>query len=54
MYPKNPEGTQIIVGSMNMDIYPILPGIDLQPWSILNNFLTPSKLDIILVTLDNL
>ena len=27
MYPENPEGTQVIVGSMNMgyDIYPTLP-----------------------------
>ena len=29
MCPENPEGTQVIVGSMNMgyDIYPTLPGI---------------------------
>ena len=33
MYPENPEGTQVIVGSMNMgyDIYPTLPGIELIP-----------------------
>ena len=30
MYPENPEGTQVIVGSMNMGyIYPTLPGIEL-------------------------
>ena len=31
MYPENPEGTQVIVGSMNKgyDIYPTLPGLEL-------------------------
>ena len=32
MYPENPEGTQVVVGSMNMGyiyIYPTLPGIEL-------------------------
>ena len=36
MYPENPEGTQVIVGSMYMgyDIYPSLPGIELETCSI--------------------
>ena len=36
MYPENPEGTRVIVGSMNMgyDIYPTLPGIELTTCSI--------------------
>ena len=31
MYPENPEGTRVIVGSMNMgyDIYPTLPTLEL-------------------------
>ena len=31
MYPENPEGTQVIIGSMNMryDVYPTLPEIKL-------------------------
>ena len=30
MYPENPEETQVIVGSMNMEyIYPTLQGIEL-------------------------
>ena len=32
MYPENPEGTQVIVGSMIRDIYPTLPGIELTTW----------------------
>ena len=36
MYAENPEGTQVIVGSMNMeyDIYPALPGIELTTCSV--------------------
>ena len=36
MYPENPEGTQVIEGSMNMgyDIYPTLPGIKLKTCSV--------------------
>ena len=37
MYSENPEGTQVIVGSMNMDIYiyiPTLPGIELTTCSV--------------------
>ena len=36
MYPENPEGTRVIVGSMNMGyyIYPTLPGIELTTCSI--------------------
>ena len=39
MYLENSEGTQIIVGSMNMeydiyDIYPPLPGIELATCSV--------------------
>ena len=31
MYSENPEGTRVILGSMNMgyDIYPTLPGLEL-------------------------
>ena len=31
MYPENPEGAQVIVGSMKMGyrLYPTLPGIEL-------------------------
>ena len=36
MYPENPEGTQVIVGCMNMgyDIYQTLPGIELTTCSV--------------------
>ena len=36
MYQENPEGTQVIVGSMNVeyDIYPTLPGIELTTCSV--------------------
>ena len=36
MYPEKPEGTQVIIGSMNMgyDIYPTLPGIELTTCSV--------------------
>ena len=36
MYPENPEGTQVIVGFMNMgyDIYPTLTGIELTTYSV--------------------
>ena len=35
MHPENPEGTQVIVGSMNMGyIYPTLPGIELTTCSV--------------------
>ena len=36
MYPENPGGTQVIVGSMNMgyEIYPTLPGIELKTCSV--------------------
>ena len=36
MYPENPKGTQVIVGSMNMgyDKYPTLPGIKLTTCSV--------------------
>ena len=34
MYPENPEGTQVIVSSMNMYIYPTLPGIELTTCSV--------------------
>ena len=35
MYPENPEGTQVIIGSMNMGyIYPTLPGIELITCSV--------------------
>ena len=38
MYPENPEGTQVIVGSMKMghDIYPTLPRIKLTTCSVLS------------------
>ena len=38
MYPENPEGTQVIVGSMNMgyDIYQTLSGIKLTTFSVLS------------------
>ena len=34
MYPENPEGTRVIVGSMNMgyDMNPTLPGIELTTY----------------------
>ena len=35
MYPENPEGTQVIVGPMNIwDIYRTLPGIELTTCSV--------------------
>ena len=36
MYPENPKGTQVILGSVNMgyDIYPTLPGIKLTTCSV--------------------
>ena len=29
MYSENPEGTRVIVGSMKMDMYSTLPGLEL-------------------------
>ena len=38
MYPKNPEETRLIVGSMNMgyDIHPTLLGLELATCSVTN------------------